>query len=43
MKAQRGLEEYLCSFFNLSTRLGWVVNIMPHLFYPWESDLVPIL
>ena len=23
------VEEYLYSFFNLSTRWGWVVNVMP--------------
>jgi hypothetical protein len=29
MKAQRGAEVQLYSFFNLSTRWGWVVNATP--------------
>ena len=32
-----------CSYFNLSTRWGWVVNAMPQLLYPWEGDQVPIV
>jgi hypothetical protein len=29
MKAQRGAEEYLYSFFNLGARWRWVVNATP--------------
>jgi hypothetical protein len=29
MKAQREVEVYLYSFFNLGTGWGWVVNVMP--------------
>jgi hypothetical protein len=28
---------------DLSTRLRWVVNVMPQLLYPWGRDLVPIV
>jgi len=37
-----GLEVYLYSFFNLSTRWRWVVNATPWPLYPWERDPVPI-
>jgi len=42
MKAQRGggVDVYLCSFYNLGTRLGWVVNTMPWPLYP-RNDVVP--
>jgi len=38
-KAQRGSKLY--TFFNLSTRCGWVVNAMPRLLYPGK-DPVPL-
>ena len=28
-RAQRGVELYLYSFFNLAARWGWVVNVTP--------------
>ena len=34
MKAQRKIEVYLYSFFNLGARWGWVVNAMPQPLYP---------
>jgi hypothetical protein len=43
MKAQTGVEIYLYCSFNLGARWGWVVNAKPHLLYPWERDLVPIV
>jgi hypothetical protein len=42
MKAQRGVEVGLYSFFNLGTRWGWAVNAMPHLLYLQERDPIPI-
>jgi hypothetical protein len=36
MKAQRGLEVWLYSFFNLGARWGWVVNSTPRPLYPRE-------
>jgi hypothetical protein len=43
MKAQRGVEVYLYSFFNLGARWGWVVNATPWPLYPRERDPVPII
>ena len=34
MKAHRGAEVYLYSFFNLGARWGWMVNAMPLPLYP---------
>ena len=42
IKARKGLEVYLYSFFNLGSRWGWVVNSTPRPLYPWEKDPVPI-
>jgi hypothetical protein len=42
-EAQRGVEVYLYSFFNLGARLRWVVNATPRLLYPREGDPVPII
>jgi len=36
-----GILEFLFSFFNLGTRLGWVANATPQPLYPLE-DLVLI-
>jgi hypothetical protein len=33
-KAQRGVEVWLYSFFNLGTKWGWVVNAVPLPLYP---------
>jgi hypothetical protein len=35
-KAQRGAEVLFYSFFNLSTRCGWMVNASPWPLYPQE-------
>ena len=43
MKAQKGIRDYLYSFFNLGARWGWVVNVTPRLLHSREEDLVPIL
>jgi len=42
MKAQRGLEVGLYSFFNLGTSWRWVVNAKPQPLYPQERDPIPI-
>jgi len=42
MKAQRGVEVYLYSFFNFGARWWWVVNTTPRPLYPQERDPVPI-
>jgi len=42
MKAYRGGEVYLYSFFNLGARWGWVVNATTRLLYPGK-DPVPIV
>ena len=39
--AKGGLEVQLYSFFNLSTRQGWVVNPCPGTFTPRKKDRVP--
>jgi hypothetical protein len=43
MKAQMGSRGTLYSFFNLCSRWGWVVDIMPWPLYSWERDPVPIV
>ena len=43
MKAQRGKVVYLYSFFNLGSRLGWLVNATSQLLYPQERDPVTIV
>jgi hypothetical protein len=43
MKAQRGMELYPYSFFNLGAGWGQVVKTTPWLLYPWQRTLVPIL
>ena len=39
MKAQRGVEVQLYSYFNLGARCGWVVNAKPRPLYLRETDL----
>jgi hypothetical protein len=39
----RGKEVSLYSIFNLSARLGWVVNTRPWSLYPREKDPAPIV
>jgi hypothetical protein len=41
MKAQSGSRAIVYSFFNLSARLGWVVNTMPWPLYPLAKGPVP--
>jgi hypothetical protein len=41
MKAQRVVEVYLYSFFNLGARWGWVFNATPRPLYPRKRDPVP--
>ena len=41
MKAQSGSRAIVYSFFNISARLGWVVNTMPWPLYPLATDPVP--
>jgi hypothetical protein len=43
MRAQRGVDVELYSFFNFSTKLGWVVTATPRQLYHQERDLVPIV
>jgi hypothetical protein len=43
MKAQRGVQVYLYTFFNLRARCGLVVNDTLRPLYPQESDPVPIV
>jgi hypothetical protein len=43
MKAQRGVELELYSFFNLGARWGWVVNVTRWPLYPWKSGPMPIV
>jgi hypothetical protein len=43
MKAQKGIEVQLYSFFNLGARWRWVVNATPRPLYPRETDQVFIL
>jgi hypothetical protein len=40
---QRGVEVQIYSFFNLSARLGWVVNATSQSPYLQERDPLPIL
>jgi hypothetical protein len=42
MKSQRG-SRGIALFFNLSTRLGRVVNAMPWPLYPWKRVTLPIV
>jgi hypothetical protein len=42
MKAQRGVEVRLYSFFNLGTRWGWVVSATPQLLYLQDRDPIPV-
>jgi hypothetical protein len=41
MKAQCGSRAIVYSFFNLSARLGWIVNTMSWSLYPLARDPVP--
>ena len=43
MKVQMRAQVQFYSFFNLGTRLSWVVNATPRTLYPWERDPVPII
>ena len=43
MKAQKGVEVQLYSFFNLAVTWGWVVNATPRLLYPWEWPGTPCI
>ena len=36
IKAQRGVQIYLYSFFNIDARCGWVVNATPLAHYLWD-------
>jgi len=38
-----GVEAYLYSFFKISTRWEWMVNVTPRPLYPRERDPVPIV
>ena len=42
MKAYRGRRGIAQLILNLSTKLGWMVNLMPLPLYPQERTLVPI-
>ena len=43
MKARKGVEIQLYSFFNTGTSWVWVVNATPPPLHPQERDLVPIV
>jgi hypothetical protein len=43
MKAQRGIEVYLYTFFNLDARWRWVVNATLRPLYLRERDLLSIV
>jgi hypothetical protein len=42
MRHRKGSDVYLCTFFNLGARVGWMVNTTPRLLYPRERVPVPI-
>jgi len=37
------MEVWLYSFFNIGSRLGWVINAVPRPLYPRERDLLYIV
>ena len=43
MKAQRGVEVQIYSFFNIGARWGWVVNAISQPLYHRGREPVPIV
>ena len=43
LKALKGIDVYLYSFFHLGTIRRWVVNVTPRPPYSLETDPVPIV